>query len=86
MLISDKNGTINSTASSRENKPDEMCSTLKEFGNEYSRKHGYISIGVCVFGILANLLNILVLTRKEMNASPINKILAGNIIITVYLG
>ena len=54
-----------------------MCHNLKIWGKSYSKKHGYISIAVCIFGIVANILNVLVLTRKEMNASPINKILAG---------
>ena len=32
---------------------------------------------MCIFGTIANLLNIAVLTRKEMNGSPINRILTG---------
>ena len=65
------------TVITKENKTDAMCNNIKDWGKSYSEKHGYISIAVCIFGIVANLLNILVLTRKEMNASPINKILAG---------
>ena len=63
--------------SPQRNKSEPMCSTLKEMGRQYSKQHGYIALAVCVFGILANFLNILVLTRKQMNESPINKILAG---------
>ncbi|XP_077284094.1 G-protein coupled receptor dmsr-1-like [Arctopsyche grandis] len=38
--------------------------------------HGYVSVLVCVFGSVANTLNIAVLTRKEM-VSPTNSILTG---------
>ena len=37
----------------------------------------YNSLVICTVGSILNLLNILVLTRKEMNGSPINRILAG---------
>ena len=67
----------NSTTDSTKKDAGSMCSYLKTWGKEYSKRHGYTSIIVCLFGILTNILNILVLTRKEMNASPINKILAG---------
>lgn len=42
----------------------------------YSSIHGYISMIVCLFGITANVMNIIVLTRKNM-ISPINAILTG---------
>lgn len=42
----------------------------------YLPVHGYLSLIVCIFGIFANILNIIVLTRKEM-ASPTNAILTG---------
>jgi hypothetical protein len=38
--------------------------------------HGYISLVVCVFGSVANGLNIAVLTRREMT-SPTNALLTG---------
>lgn len=38
---------------------------------------GYISLVVCVFGTIANILNIAVLTRKEMVCTPVNRILTG---------
>ncbi|UXI18854.1 hypothetical protein NH340_JMT04797 [Sarcoptes scabiei] len=43
---------------------------------DYRSVHGYLSLGVCVFGIIANVLNIIVLTRKNME-SPTNAILTG---------
>lgn len=39
--------------------------------------HGYVAIAVCLFGTIANLLNIAVLTRKDMACAPINRILTG---------
>lgn len=43
----------------------------------YRQIHGYASLVVCVFGTIANILNIFVLTRKELLNSPINRILTG---------
>lgn len=42
----------------------------------YSGIHGYVAMVVCVFGCIANCLNISVLTRHEMR-SPTNAILTG---------
>lgn len=39
--------------------------------------HAYVSIFVCLFGTIANILNIAVLTRKDMVCTPINRILTG---------
>ena len=44
-------------------------SHLQLFYFEYFKIHGYISICVCLFGILANIANIVVLTRKNMITS-----------------
>jgi hypothetical protein len=38
--------------------------------------HGYVSLVVCLFGSVANSLNIAVLTRREMT-SPTNALLTG---------
>ncbi|XP_069140712.1 G-protein coupled receptor dmsr-1-like [Argopecten irradians] len=42
---------------------------LEEFSVHYARVHGYISVFVCLFGMLANTANIVVLTRKKMITS-----------------
>lgn len=42
---------------------------LWEFYYQYFKIHGYISICVCLFGFLANIANIVVLTRKNMITS-----------------
>uniref|UniRef100_A0A8D8SME0 Sex peptide receptor n=1 Tax=Cacopsylla melanoneura TaxID=428564 RepID=A0A8D8SME0_9HEMI len=49
---------------------------FQSFQMSYEQYHGYISLFVCIFGIVANTLNIIVLTRKEMS-SPTNSILTG---------
>lgn len=49
---------------------------LAQFQRGYGSIHGYISFAVCLFGITANVLNIIVLTRKNM-ISPTNAILTG---------
>ena len=37
--------------------------SLEDFRDVYTPIHGWISIFVCLFGIIANILNIIVLTR-----------------------
>ncbi|KAK3915630.1 Thyrotropin-releasing hormone receptor [Frankliniella fusca] len=55
----------------------EYCGTgLEWFSARYRGAHGVISLLVCLFGSVANGLNIAVLTRREM-ASPTNAILTG---------
>ncbi|KAK8785274.1 G-protein coupled receptor dmsr-1-like [Amblyomma americanum] len=54
-----------------------------------SHLHGYLSMPVCVFGILANVLSIIVLTQRNM-VSPTNGILTGlavadMLVIATYL-
>ncbi|XP_067013701.2 G-protein coupled receptor dmsr-1 [Anabrus simplex] len=49
---------------------------LQDFQLTYKQVHGYASLLVCVFGSVANTLNIAVLTRREM-ISPTNAILTA---------
>lgn len=49
---------------------------LKAFEAFYKPIHGYLAACVCVFGVIANVLNIVVLTRKNMLTST-NVILTG---------
>ena len=49
---------------------------LLSFSEWYKDYHGYLAAVVCAFGILANILNIVVLTRKNM-ISATNCILTG---------
>lgn len=48
--------------------------TLLEFSRFYSGIHGYVAVVICIWGIVANLANVAVLTRRKM-ASPTNLIL-----------
>ncbi|KAL4226465.1 G-protein coupled receptor [Mactra antiquata] len=47
-----------------------------EFHISYGKVHGYISNIVCIFGVLSNILNIIVLTRRHM-ITPTNCILTA---------
>ncbi|XP_054715345.1 G-protein coupled receptor dmsr-1-like [Uloborus diversus] len=49
---------------------------FRTFRSQYLAIHGYLGVIVCIFGIFANVLNIIVLTRKDM-ISPTNAILTG---------
>lgn len=49
---------------------------LKTFQNTYKNVHGYLSLIVCVFGSVANVLNICVLSTKQMRW-PTNFILTA---------
>ncbi|KAL8610201.1 hypothetical protein ACOMHN_038896 [Nucella lapillus] len=49
---------------------------IELFGQSYQKIHGYFSVTVCVFGIVSNALNIIVLTRRHMK-SPTNFILTA---------
>lgn len=49
---------------------------LKNFHNSYAAIHGHLSLIVCVFGSIANILNVCVLTTKNMRL-PTNLILTG---------
>lgn len=53
-----------------------FCPGLADFSTGYRRIHGYVSLVVCLFGSVANSLNIAVLTRREMT-SPTNALLTG---------
>jgi len=57
---------------------EDTQSALKEFSQWYYGIHGYLCIAVCVFGIISNILNIVVLTHRRMASSPTNFILTGN--------
>ena len=53
------------------------CGTgVDTFHTGYTAVHGWASLIVCIFGSIANTLNIAVLTRREMR-SPTNAILTG---------
>lgn len=49
--------------------------TMRNLANLYRNAHGYASLLVCLFGTMANLFNIIVLTRKKMASAPFAYIL-----------
>ncbi|KAL4231507.1 G-protein coupled receptor [Mactra antiquata] len=57
------------TTVSPENITFTTLTSLVKFSTKYAGYHGYISACVCLFGFLANIANIVVLTRKNMITS-----------------
>ncbi len=64
---------------------DCYCNYLRNFSLAYRQIHGYASFFICVVGVISNILNIIVLTRREMAVLPINRILRGLAICDVIL-
>ncbi|GAB1601329.1 sex peptide receptor-like [Argonauta hians] len=56
---------------------------VQKFSTLYEKGHGYISVAVCIFGVISNILNIFVLTRKHM-ISPTNYILTALAIFDMF--
>lgn len=57
---------------------DECDGFIQKIVLEYAVSyHSYFAFAVCLFGTIANILNIAVLTRKDMACAPINRILTG---------
>jgi len=42
---------------------------LQEFSRRYRDVHGYIAVVICILGVIANMANIVVLTRRKMISS-----------------
>ncbi|XP_029159875.1 sex peptide receptor [Nylanderia fulva] len=63
----------------------EYCNAgFESFYNWYVQVHGWASLFVCIFGSIANVLNIAVLTRREMQ-SPTNMILTGLAVADLFV-
>ena len=45
---------------------------LMAFSQWYQTIHGYVCVLVCLFGIAANIMNIIVLTRRNMVCWPVS--------------
>ncbi|XP_076451326.1 G-protein coupled receptor dmsr-1-like [Babylonia areolata] len=56
-------GSVNSTA-------------LERFGDCYWHLHGYVSLALCIYGVITNIINVSILTKKSM-INPINCLLTG---------
>ncbi|CAI4225114.1 unnamed protein product [Auanema sp. JU1783] len=55
----------------------QLLEKLANFRSFYGPIHGYICVGLCVFGILTNLVHVLVLSRPTMRNSAVNCILTA---------
>ncbi|XP_053614835.1 G-protein coupled receptor dmsr-1-like isoform X1 [Plodia interpunctella] len=51
----------------------------------YNGIHGYVSLLVCTIGVIANTMNVAVLTRKDMAAAPINRLLKWLAVADVFV-
>ncbi|XP_072942914.1 G-protein coupled receptor dmsr-1-like [Epargyreus clarus] len=51
----------------------------------YNSIHGYVSLLVCLIGVLANTMNVAVLTRRDMAAAPINRLLKWLAVADVFV-
>ncbi|CAL8121190.1 unnamed protein product [Orchesella dallaii] len=78
-----QNNTLSNETMSLENYTEDIssefgyCKTyLKPFEKYYSTIHGYNSLIICLFGAQANILNLIILTSKQMR-TPTNLILTG---------
>ncbi|CAH0713267.1 unnamed protein product, partial [Brenthis ino] len=70
------------------NKPDGCTYCMGEFWNAikvYNSIHGYVSLIVCTIGVLANTMNVAVLTRRDMAAAPINRLLKWLAVADVFV-
>ncbi|XP_026763130.1 G-protein coupled receptor dmsr-1 [Galleria mellonella] len=64
----------------------EYCSgEFRDLILAYNNIHGYVSLLVCLFGSLANILNVAVLTRRDLAAAPINRLLKWLAVADVFV-
>ncbi|CAG9795779.1 unnamed protein product [Diatraea saccharalis] len=59
--------------------------SFRDFVLAYNSIHGFISLFVCFFGSLANALNVAVLTRRDLAAAPINRLLKWLAVADVFV-
>lgn len=74
--ITKGNDLINNMANLTTMPTNVETSDLKDFESWYAGYHGFASLIVCTFGIISNMFNIAVLTRKNMR-TPTNCLLTG---------
>ncbi|CAH0713261.1 unnamed protein product, partial [Brenthis ino] len=64
----------------------DYCSgDFRNFILTYNNVHGYISLLICLFGSLANALNVAVLTRRDLASAPINRLLKWLAVADVFV-
>jgi len=50
--------------------------SMENFSENFSKVHGYIADAICIFGVISNIMNVIVLTRRHM-ITPTNCILTA---------
>ncbi|XP_052743718.1 G-protein coupled receptor dmsr-1-like isoform X1 [Bicyclus anynana] len=82
-VVSDAQSKLNLTI-----KP-EACNycegDFRDVVEAYNGIHGYVSLMVCTIGVLANTMNVAVLTRRDMAAAPINRLLKWLAVADVFV-
>ncbi|XP_064073714.1 G-protein coupled receptor dmsr-1-like [Vanessa tameamea] len=70
-------------------KPDGYCGycegDFRDVIHAYNGIHGYVSLMVCTIGVIANTMNVAVLTRRDMAAAPINRLLKWLAVADVFV-
>ena len=69
LLLPDNNNNNNTNNTNNTTSYGGSPSSIDLFNIWYSGVHGYICMTVCIFGIISNIANIIVLTRKNMISS-----------------
>lgn len=54
-----------------------MGLSINNFYGSYRPVHGYLSVFICSFGVVSNIVNVSVFTRRGMKESPVNLILTA---------
>ena len=67
---------MNDTQPTESDLQSEYYQFLNQYAHAYWQVHPYLSLTICSFGILTNMVNIHILGKKKMQ-SPINCILTG---------
>ncbi|CAD7014753.1 sex peptide receptor [Ceratitis capitata] len=76
MKLMEKYNNPNHSQEATLHKCHDYCTgELYQMLRTYNGVHGYVALLICIFGTIANILNIIVLTKKDMAKAPINKIL-----------
>ncbi|XP_068620576.1 G-protein coupled receptor dmsr-1-like [Battus philenor] len=83
-LVDDWRSKLNLTKT--ENNTCSYCDgSFRELILAYNNIHGYVSLIVCFFGSLTNAINVAVLTRRDLAATPINRLLKWLAVADIFV-
>ena len=68
---------VTTTSTTTTNHTGLTCSTPYYLKAAYLPLHGYLALIVCILGTAFNMVNMMVLTHRDMRNNPINLILTG---------